>query len=170
MNNIGIKRRVDELGRIVIPKEIRTYLGIKPGDWVDAYLDNEKIFLVKHDSISKNHGILNTVLNTYSKLLNIDILITNTNKIIEVYGKRYNAFKNKKITNYIYQTIENRKKVVEESKKLFSNNSNYIICPIIVNGDAVGSIIFIREEENINEIDKMSISVIENLFINNLEV
>ena len=170
MENIGIIRRVDDLGRIVIPKEMRKILRIKSGDCLEAFFDNEKIVLLKHDLIGKHFNIIGPILNSYADVLNIDILITDTDKIISAFGKNNNEFENAKIDKYIYQCILNRKKVVECNKILLSKKSNYIIKPIIINGDAIGSVIFIKEKDTIKEIDSINIDILVNIFTNSLEV
>ena len=48
-NNTGMNRKVDELGRIVIPKEIRNKFDIKTNDRLDIYVENGAISLVKDD-------------------------------------------------------------------------------------------------------------------------
>lgn len=48
-NNTGMSRKVDELGRIVIPKEIRNKFDIKTNDRLDIYVENGVISLVKDD-------------------------------------------------------------------------------------------------------------------------
>ena len=48
-NNTGISRKVDELGRIVIPKEIRNKFDIKTNDRLDIYVENGVISLLKND-------------------------------------------------------------------------------------------------------------------------
>ena len=48
MKASGIVRNIDELGRIVVPKEMRTSLGIQNGDSIEIYVDEDKIILKKH--------------------------------------------------------------------------------------------------------------------------
>ncbi len=47
MKSTGIVRSIDELGRIVVPKEIRTKLGINPADPIEIYVEEDKIILTK---------------------------------------------------------------------------------------------------------------------------
>lgn len=170
MENIGISRRVDELGRVVVPKEMRNLLRIKPGDCLEAYLDNEKIILVKQELISKSFDVISPILESYSKILDVDILITSMDKIVKSNGKNLKELENKKINNYIYQCIVGRKKELQNNKTLFLENINYIINPIVINGDAIGSIIYIKQKDKITEFDELNVKVIENLFHNSLEV
>lgn len=48
MRSTGVVRRVDDLGRVVIPKEMRTTLGIESGDPVEFYVDGDKVLVSKY--------------------------------------------------------------------------------------------------------------------------
>ena len=48
MKSTGVVRKVDELGRIVLPKELRTVLGINEKDSIEIFTDNDKIILQKY--------------------------------------------------------------------------------------------------------------------------
>jgi stage V sporulation protein T len=61
MNNTGIIRRVDDLGRVVIPKEIRRTLGIREGDALEVYVDNGMVFYKKYNSEGELDGLLDKV-------------------------------------------------------------------------------------------------------------
>ena len=52
MKATGIVRRLDDLGRLVIPKEIRKQYHLKEGDSIEFYIENEKIILEKYDVLS----------------------------------------------------------------------------------------------------------------------
>lgn len=49
MKSTGIVRKVDELGRTVIPIELRRTLGIKEGDSLEIYMDQDKVILKKYE-------------------------------------------------------------------------------------------------------------------------
>ncbi|HDR6957709.1 AbrB/MazE/SpoVT family DNA-binding domain-containing protein [Bacillus albus] len=50
MKSTGVTRKVDELGRIVLPKELRTTLGIAEKDPIEIFVEDEKIILQKYKS------------------------------------------------------------------------------------------------------------------------
>ena len=50
MSSTGIVRKLDDLGRIVIPKEIRKYIGIKEGDSLEIFVDKDEIILRKYNA------------------------------------------------------------------------------------------------------------------------
>lgn len=76
-HSIGIVRQVDQLGRIIIPKETRDLLGIEPGDALEIYVDSEGKFLPNYSvfkEVHTNQGINNSgrckvVASWYSKML-----------------------------------------------------------------------------------------------------
>ena len=63
MKSIGITRRMDELGRVVIPKEIRKNMHIKPGELLEISLNSlNEIMLKKYSFINKDHGLINDLI------------------------------------------------------------------------------------------------------------
>ena len=57
MKAIGIVRRIDDLGRIVIPKEIRRSMGIREGDAMEIFLENNRICLEKYSTSDEDLAI-----------------------------------------------------------------------------------------------------------------
>jgi len=51
MKSTGVVRKIDELGRIVLPSEIRRVFGIREGDELDISVDGEKVILQKRQDI-----------------------------------------------------------------------------------------------------------------------
>ena len=62
MKNTGMVRRIDELGRIVIPKEMRKQLMIKEGESIAFSLDNDKIILTKYSVLNKLTPLVQSLL------------------------------------------------------------------------------------------------------------
>lgn len=127
MIKTGMTRRIDELGRIVLPKEIRNSLKIKPGDLLSIYInENETIYLKKYSIINKNDQIIESLLSFISKKLKINIFITDLNKIV----------------------FSNEKSII--GKNVDKEYKNYIIHDIISNGDTIGNVYIeknIKDEE-----------------------
>ena len=75
MTKIGITRRIDELGRIVIPKEIRKNLKIRESDEIDISLDGNSIILNKHE-INSDDKLINLIVEVMSKYLKCNVLLS----------------------------------------------------------------------------------------------
>ncbi len=162
-----ITRRIDELGRLVIPKEIRKNLKIKDNDQLEINVIDNKVVLNKYESVKKDN-IISILLNTLKKLLNKNILYTSRDKIVD-----YALLLNQNISNFllndkIMNIIEKRNMVsandyIEINKETIK--TNYLISPIIINGDIYGSVIIYGEKE----IDLKDLEIIKfvNIFLEN---
>ncbi len=69
MKSTGVVRKVDELGRIVIPIELRRTMGIEEKDALEIYVDNEKIILKKYEPACIFCGNAEEVINYKGKNL-----------------------------------------------------------------------------------------------------
>ncbi|AUN22280.1 AbrB family transcriptional regulator [Clostridium botulinum] len=67
MKNIGIVRKVDELGRIVIPKELRRTLNLEEGDGLEIYTEGDQIILKKYEPCCIFCGEAKEVINFKGK-------------------------------------------------------------------------------------------------------
>ena len=149
MVNTGMTRRIDELGRLVIPKEIRKNLKIKDNDQVEITVIDNKIILNKYDSLYKDKTI-NMLLNILKKTINKNVLYTSRDEIIDYSLINKDLLDNKVFNNEIVNIIENRKDIVNFSIKDYL----FTINPIIINGDLYGSLIIYSENEvNDKELD-----------------
>ena len=141
MEASGIVRRVDDLGRIVIPKEIRSNLRIKSGECLEIYTVDDKIFLKKQDMISKYTDYFEKMLEAFSKTLKINILLTDTDKVIFSLGEGSSIYLNKELDNTIYNIILERDQKKLDNVQFFGDKSNILIPPLVVGGDVIGSTI-----------------------------
>ncbi len=169
MEASGIVRRVDDLGRIVIPKEIRSNLRIKSGECLEIYTVDDKIFLKKQDMISKYTDYFEKMLEAFSKTLKINILLTDTDKVIFSLGEGSSIYLNKELDNTIYNIILERNQKKLDNVQFFGDKSNILIQPLVVGGDVIGSTIFVRKNNEFNEIDTKIMDIVDNLLIKHVE-
>ena len=161
MKATGIIRRIDELGRIVIPKEIRTTLRIREGENIEIYIDNnEHIILKKYSIIKKLGDFAQVFTDSIYSFLKYNILITDSNNIISFSGPLKKEYLNKNISDELISSIKRRENILEKHKKTLKLvndkeiNATYAINSVIVNGDSVGLVIIFSENEQIKEIDE----------------
>lgn len=152
MKATGVIRRIDDLGRIVIPKEIRRSLKINEGDSVEIFVDDNKIILNKYSIIDSINVLSKRIVDSFYKIFNKDIVITDKENII-------NSSKNNSLN------ISNLKDKIESREEICS--SNYFLIPIVVDSDAIGSIILI--DSNISDYDKDIIRLINTFLVKNIE-
>lgn len=145
----GIVRRIDNLGRVVIPKEIRKTLKIKENEQVEINVLNDNIVLNKYSDIHEYDKSINNLINIIKSVYDRDIIITNLDKIV-LTTKDYKDYINLELSPYLANIVDNRKDVSELIPVNLSLNSNmsdikvsYSIKSIIVNGDMIGLLILL---------------------------
>ena len=156
MKATGIVRRIDDLGRVVIPKEIRRTLRIREGDPLEIFMDREgKVILKKYSPI----GELGTMAKFYSEslaqTLNCTVCITDSDQIIAVAGAGKKDLQDKYISKDLGEILQTRELLsgISDSKKfvkIVDGENLYreeIICPIISEGDVIGGVILLNKEE-----------------------
>ena len=114
MKATGVVRRIDDLGRIVIPKEIRRNFKINEGDSLEIFVDSVGIILKKYsllDNMVQNATIL---VDSVAKIYQKNILITDREKIIAVSKEFQKHFLNKELSNNIKEKIDNRCEVFND--------------------------------------------------------
>lgn len=162
----GVVRKIDELGRIVIPKEIRKNLNIRNGEDVSIFVKDNMIVLKKYERALTIKEISQKYINAFKKINDDDVLISDKNSIISSSNFEYI---DKKIDNKIFNLINERKS--EEGTVLNLGgeviNSAYIISPIIVDTDAIGAVISLCKDR-LNEKSKIFNNVINILITLNL--
>ena len=150
MKTTGITRRIDELGRIVIPKEIRKNMHLKPGELLEIFLnDSETITLKKHSIISKKEEFITKYINVLASNIKADIYITSLNSVEisnkeEVIGEKISDDLEKAL---LKASLVNKDKInITKSLSIKEPFSTYFLRP---NGDLSGIfIISFKENEN----------------------
>lgn len=163
MKLAGIVRRIDELGRIVVPKEIRKTLHIKNGENLEIFINDDQIILKKYSELSNLTELSETITETLNTYIKENVLISDTDKFVSISGPLKKKYLNEEISETILKYINERKTVILKDKQINitkdkTENSNIIICPIIANGDEKGAIIVISDKElTTNNIDMINL-------------
>ncbi|HIQ96000.1 MAG TPA: stage V sporulation protein T [Candidatus Limivivens merdigallinarum] len=154
MKATGIVRRIDDLGRVVIPKEIRRTLRIKEGDPLEIFTDREgEVILKKYSPI----GELGTFAKEYAEALaqssGHQALITDRDHVIAVSGGAKKEWVGRNITSQLEDLIQAREQVLKNQGdggfvKITGeeNEGAEAVCPIIAEGDAIGAVILLGKE------------------------
>lgn len=165
MNQTGIIRKIDDLGRIVLPKELRKHLNINSGDDFQILLDGERIILEKYSYLKKYNKELLKIIDCFNEIKNYDINLVINNKIINkdnivINNKYIDIIKERKIyINDLVSKIEISENIIKEGK--------LVIYPIVINSDLLGSILIISNDkiENVLNYAKVINNLIKNYYI-----
>ena len=160
MKATGVVRRIDDLGRIVIPKEIRRTLHIKEGDPLEIFTDKEgEIILKKYSPIGELSEFATGYAETLSKTTGHIACITDKDTVIAVSGGSKKEFLEQALSPELEKVIENKEiytsKDNNEIALPITQNDNkdrrynsQVIYPIINDGDVIGTVILLSKEEN----------------------
>ena len=152
MKATGIVRRIDDLGRIVIPKEIRRTLRIREADPLEIYTDREgEIILKKYSPIGEMGTFAKQYAESMAQVSGHIALITDRDQFIAVSGGMKNLL-GKSISRELEEKIDHRESVVAtKGDRNFiqvslegDDFSHEAISPIICEGDVIGSVILVE--------------------------
>jgi len=145
-------RRVDGLGRIVIPKEIRKVLKIKENEQVEINVHDDKIVLNRYSELDEYDISLEKLIEAVKDIYDKDILITNLNSFV-LTSNSYKNLIGLEISPYLNDILETRKDIFENSVCSLSLNetiddieTSYLIKTIIKNGDTIGLLVFLSDK------------------------
>ena len=160
MKATGVVRRIDDLGRVVIPKEIRKTLRIKEGEPLEIFTDREgQVILKKYSPIGELSEFAAGYAETLSKTTGHIACITDKDTIIAVSGGSKKDYLEQDISieieklmeeKEIYSSNENSNKSLPITKydNLEKKNNPQIVYPIISNGDTIGTVILLGKEKS----------------------
>lgn len=164
-SSTGIVRRIDDLGRIVIPKEIRRILKIREGDPIEIFVTNEGVMLKKYSPIGQLRDFANEYASSLFESTDHITLITDRDTIISVAGDSRKEYLDKNVGNYVSECIINRESklcnegfMVEICDNVKESYGSVVISPIILYGEPIGSVILLNKDEKI-KMDKMELNM-----------
>jgi len=171
MKATGVVRRIDDLGRIVIPKEIRRNFKINEGDSIEIFVDNNGIILKKYSLLDDMVEIALNLVDVVRKIYGKNLIITDKERVIASVKELKSEYLGKELTNTIKERIEDRSESLSNGDSLVITDSeslvNYYLVPIIANSDSLGSVILIGDD--ITSDDKTLVKFITSILIKNVE-
>jgi AbrB family transcriptional regulator (stage V sporulation protein T) len=152
----GIVRRIDDLGRIVIPKEIRRTLRIRETDPLEIFTDKEgEIILKKYSPIGELSNFAKEYAESLAQATGHMVCISDRDQIIAVAGSAKKDMLTKPITKNLESVLEDRQTVLAMSGdssfvQIVSDASEEFfaeaISPIICEGDVLGAVIMLTKD------------------------
>ena len=156
MKATGITRKIDELGRIVIPKEIRRTLRIREGTPLEIFTEkNGEIILRKYSPMGEMVAFAGQYADSLAQTTGMMVCITDMEQVIAAAGGSKREYLGKAISEKLEQLIEDRtqsqaapedKKYISIIKEAVGEKTPQTICPIICQGDVIGSVILLAKD------------------------
>ena len=155
MKATGIVRRIDELGRVVIPKEIRRTLRIREGDPLEIFTDRDELMLKKYSPIGEMNTFAKQYAESLAQVSGRTALIADRDQFIAVSGG-FKSILGKSISKELEEKLNKREMIIASK-----DDTNFIpitqdvtddfeqeaISPIICEGDIIGGVVLIDNGE-----------------------
>ncbi|MBQ4110679.1 MAG: AbrB/MazE/SpoVT family DNA-binding domain-containing protein [Clostridia bacterium] len=155
MKATGIVRRIDDLGRVVIPKEIRRTLRIREGDPLEIYTDKEgTVVFKKYSPVGELTAFSSEYAEAIYKITSKPTAIVDKDCVVAVSGMPKKELIEKEISKDLDEILDDRMTYAyyeedEEPLPLLEENEKYfcsIVCPIVCEGDAIGAVIIFNSD------------------------
>ncbi len=156
MKATGIVRRIDDLGRVVVPKEIRRTLRIREGDPLEIFTDREgEIILKKYSPIGELGQFAKQYADSLAQTTGHIIAISDKDQYVAAAGSMRRELASKPITPELEAIINERENVLASKDeknfiRIVSDEDNeftyQVIWPIISEGDAIGAVIILSKD------------------------
>ena len=148
MKATGIVRRIDELGRIVIPKEIRRTMRIREGDPLEIYTDRDgEVIFKKYSPIGELTTFAAQYAEAMSRACGCGVLVTDRDAVVAVAGGSKKELLERRLSEEYEQFLERRRLFAAEggAKPLLcvegaEESAVRAAAPIIAEGDLIGSV------------------------------
>ena len=158
MKATGIVRRIDDLGRVVVPKEIRRTLRIREGDPLEIFTDREgEIILKKYSPIGELGQFAKQYADSLNQITGHIIAITDKDMFIAASGPTKKDLLTKSISHELEEVINERENILagKEDKnyvRITNEDDEFtyqVINPIISEGDAIGAVIILTKDAKV---------------------
>ena len=160
MKATGIVRRIDDLGRIVIPKEIRRTMRIREGDPMEIFTSREgEILLKKYSPVGELGEFAAELAESIAQTIGELVCVTDRDYVIAAAGTGKKEVEGKSLEKEFQSLIDNRCNQVMSSEKFnmisvfqgdVINYSRQSIATILSHGDCIGAVVILSKENSRN--------------------
>ncbi len=150
----GIIRRIDELGRVVIPREIRRTLHLREGDPLEIFVGGEgEVIFKKYSPIGELGNFAKEYADSLHETIDHIAMIADRDVIIAVAGANKREFLGKPIGNVVKQAMEERTTLIMNDLQAADDEDVHVIqqviAPIITQGDPIGAVIIVTKNAGV---------------------
>ena len=156
MKATGIVRRIDDLGRVVIPKEIRRTLRIREGTPLEIFTDREgEIILKKYSPIGELGAFAGQYAESLAQTTGLTVCVCDRDQVIAVSGGSRKELLGKNISRQLETVIEDRENILVDNKEykyiqITDNDredfTGEAVSPILCEGDAIGAVVILSRD------------------------
>lgn len=157
MKATGIVRRIDDLGRVVIPKEIRRTMRIREGDPLEIFTNKDgEVIFKKYSPIGELSDFAGKYAETLAKTSGVATCITDRDSVIAVSGIPKREVMDKRVSAELEKLMDDKDNYVKTRSGAsnvwiidgFDKYSANVVYPIVSEGDTIGSVVLLGDEES----------------------
>ena len=154
MKATGIVRRIDDLGRVVIPKEIRRTLRIREGDALEIFTDTQGgVIFKKYSPVGELSTFAGQYADVLSKVVSLPTLVCDRDHVVAAAGVSRKEFLERRVTSELEEYMQNRQNFVSKGNSGLKpvegvDRTAEVICPIIASSDVTGAVILLSNDGN----------------------
>lgn len=174
LKSTGVIRRIDELGRIVIPKEIRRHLGIRDGESLEIFTEENQIVLKKYSKILEYADLSSKLCEIIPSVMDFGMIITDRDKVVSFSDNIKLNLESAVLNSKMLNSIQNRESYESSSyEKIelgeFEIEGYFYIQPIISSIDCLGLIILIKDQIFLKE-EKQFARFVAAMIVNKIDI
>ena len=151
MKATGIVRRIDDLGRVVIPKEIRRTMRIREGDPLEIFTNNGEVIFKKYSPIGEMAAFATDYAAALAEATKLAVIICDRDRCIAAGGAPKRELLEKAVSSDLEKLCEERKIYIAESDTVYALDGNErkicVTAPIIAAGDITGAVALLENED-----------------------
>lgn len=174
LKSTGVIRRIDELGRIVIPKEIRRHLGIREGENLEIFIEEDKIVLKKYSRILEYADFSSNLCEIVSSIMDFGIAITDRDKVVSFSDNIKLDLKNVSLNSKMIGNIQSRENYESNAyEKIeigeYEVEGYFFMQPIISSIDCLGLILLVKDKSFSKE-EKLFAKFVSQMIANKIDI
>ncbi len=174
MKSTGVIRRIDELGRIVIPKEIRRHLGIREGENLEIFTEENQIVLKKYSKMLEYGDFSSKLCEIVPATMDLALVVTDRDKVVSFSSNIVLEIGNSEINSHLLSYIQSRESYESNNFEKIEIGDHEIegyfyIQPIISSIDCLGLIILIKDQSFLKE-EKQFAKFLAQMIANKIDI
>jgi AbrB family transcriptional regulator (stage V sporulation protein T) len=152
MKATGIVRRIDDLGRVVIPKEIRRTMRIREGDPLEIYTSGEgEVVFKKYSPMGEMNQMADEYAQVLHKIGGLPVVICDKDRVVAVAGIPKKEMVERRVSPMLEHMMQNRKIIQDSDVKIkpVEGVDRYALVsyPIISSSDVCGAVMYVASEK-----------------------
>lgn len=162
MKTTGMVRRIDELGRIVIPKEIRKQLMMKEGESISFSLKDDRIILTKYSLLNKLSPVIQSLLDGFYQKYHNTMIVCDLDTMIITSSRALSTYQRKSLPIEVKEALM-RDEFFKENELNLEGYQKVTLFPLKQENQVIGGLLMLSEQTPFYKVDETLIEFVKNV-------